>query len=147
MSGFGNATLMFIMLYSPISIAAIHRIERNRLQQLIRSGRLPSFCQFLKGRAVTFEDAGSHDINGFLFRQFQIWILFQIDQTVFGPAVLKNDDCSCLVRKLATLEKFWFASVMDTMLWLSMFISAPSILLVLLLSIYAVDRAIKSCLN
>lgn len=100
MSGFGNATVMFIMLYSPIYIAAIHRIERNRLQQLIRSGRLPSFCQFLKGRAVTFEDAGSHDINGFLFSQFQIWILFQIDQTVFGPAVLKNDDCSCLVRKL-----------------------------------------------
>lgn len=95
MSGFGNATVMFIMLYSPISIAAIHRIERNQLQQPIRSGRLPSFRQFLKGRAVTFEDAGSHDINSFLFRQFQIGILLQIDQTVFGSAVLKNDPLNC----------------------------------------------------
>ena len=95
MSGFGNATVMFIMLCSPISIAAIHRIERNQLQQPIRSGRLPSFRQFLKGRAVTFEDAGSHDINGFRFGQFQLKVLLQIDQTVFGSAVLKNDPLNC----------------------------------------------------
>ncbi len=44
MSGFGNATVMFIMLYSPISIAATHHIELNRLQQLIRSGGFHHFA-------------------------------------------------------------------------------------------------------
>ena len=89
MSGFGNATVMFIMLYSPISVAAIHRIERNRLLQPIRSGRLPSFRQFLKGRAVTFEDAGSHDINGFRFGQFQLKVLPKVVSRIFRKLVCR----------------------------------------------------------
>ena len=110
----------------------------NPLKRLIKA---QSFGKLLKRSPVLPEDSGGNKVQLLILGHLDLRLSIQIYYKQLRLIILENHNMAFFLCTLATLEKFWFASVAET-------IAEVSIVIFLALSVYSpyiiINSRIKS---
>ena len=76
--------------------------------------------------AVLGDQPLGNSLQAFLVVALLLFRLAEFQDEVTGHVIFQDDSHAVFIHQRATLEKFWFASVMDTMFFVLMFIQNTS---------------------